>query len=67
MNNTPTNLERKVMELTCEQLTNKEIADRLGLGLRTIEKYKENILIKFDLRNNVGIAMYAVQNGIYQF
>lgn len=66
MNNTPTNLERKVMELTCEQLTNKEIANVLGIAKRTVERHKENIMFKFSLKNNVGIAVYSIKNGYYK-
>ncbi len=66
MTQSPTNLERKIMILVCEELTNKEIANKLNRSERTISKYKENIFHKFDLKNSVGIAVYSIKNKIYE-
>lgn len=54
--------ELEVLELLCQQLTTKEIADRLFISPKTIEMHKGNLLVKTGVRNSVGLIMYAVQN-----
>ena len=54
--------ELEVLELLCQQLTTKEIADRLFISPKTIEMHKSNLFIKTGVRNSVGLIMYAVQN-----
>jgi DNA-binding NarL/FixJ family response regulator len=60
-----TERETDVIRLICEQLANKEIADRLHLSIRTIEGYREKIQEKMDVRNTAGIVVYAIREGIY--
>ena len=57
--------EIDVILLICEELTNKEIADRLSLSIRTIEGYRDKIQEKIGARNSAGIVIYAIRNGIY--
>ncbi|MES2285304.1 MAG: response regulator transcription factor [Bacteroidota bacterium] len=50
-----------VVNLICKEYTNKEIADKLCLSPRTIDSYRENILLKTGAKNTAGIVMYAVK------
>lgn len=59
--------EIEVILLICEQLTNKEIAQRLNLSIRTIEGYRDRIQEKIGARNAAGVVVYAIKNNIYQF
>ena len=59
-----TDREIEIMNLMCEQLTIKEIADQLGLSPRTIETYRVALQEKTASRNSIGIVLYAIQNGI---
>lgn len=54
--------ELEVLELLCEQLTSKEIAERLFVSAKTIEMHKSNLLLKTGVKNSVGLIIYAVQN-----
>lgn len=58
--------EIDVMRLVCEELSNKEIADRLNLSVRTIEGYRDKIQEKIQARNAAGIVIYAIRNQIYK-
>jgi len=58
--------EIDVMLLICEQLTNKEIAQKLNLSTRTIEGYRDRIQEKIGAKNSAGIVIYAIKNNIYQ-
>jgi DNA-binding NarL/FixJ family response regulator len=57
--------EIQIIKLICKQCSNKEIAAKLKLSIRTIEGYREEILKKMKVKNSVGIALFAVRNKIY--
>jgi DNA-binding NarL/FixJ family response regulator len=59
-----TERETQIIQLICEEFTNKEIADKLCLSVRTIDGHREQILQKINARNTVGIVMYAMKNGL---
>ena len=56
--------EISIIRLICHQLTTKEISNRLNICSRTVEDYSRNIKEKINAKNLVGIALYAVKNGI---
>jgi DNA-binding NarL/FixJ family response regulator len=56
--------EIEVLKLLCQQLTTREIADRMSVSVKTVETHKANLLVKTALRNSVGLVVYAIQNGI---
>lgn len=60
-----TQKEIDVIQCICQEMTNKEIADRMSLSIRTIEGYREKIQEKIGARNSAGIVVYAVRNKIY--
>ncbi|PSQ95854.1 MAG: DNA-binding response regulator [Bacteroidetes bacterium SW_9_63_38] len=64
--NTLTDREREVLQLTAEGNTSREIGDRLGISHRTVEKHRENIQAKLELRNIVEMAAYAHQRGLLE-
>lgn len=61
---TPTEL--KVIQLVCEQNTTEEIAKNLGIGRRTVEEHRSNIIKKMKVRNSVGILFFAIKNGLFK-
>ncbi|MDA3865985.1 MAG: response regulator transcription factor [Salinivirgaceae bacterium] len=58
--------EEEIVFLICKGLSNQEIADKLYLSKRTVDKHRENILHKTQSKNTAGIVMYAVKNGIVE-
>ena len=58
--------EKQIISLICEECTNKEMADRLFLSVRTIETHREHILQKMDVKNTAGIVIYAVKHALYK-
>jgi two-component system, NarL family, response regulator NreC len=56
--------EREVLALVAEGLPNKQIADRLSLSVRTVEKHRERIMAKLDAHSVVDLVRYAITQGI---
>lgn len=61
-----TQKEITVIQMICQEYSNKEIADKLNLSKRTVEGYREKILEKIHAKNTAGIVVYAMKNKIYQ-
>ena len=61
-----TDREIEILVHICKGLSNKEIADTLFLSKRTVDKHRENILMKTGAKNTAGLVMYAIQSGIIE-
>jgi two-component system nitrate/nitrite response regulator NarL len=67
LNETSTELsdiEKEVVRLIVQELSNKEIADKLFLSLRTVEKYRLKIMEKLNIHNAIGLTKFAIKNGL---
>lgn len=56
--------EEEVLYGICQGQSNQEIADALNLSKRTVDKHRENLLLKTGSRNTAGLVMYAIRHGI---
>ncbi len=54
--------ELEVLEMLCQQLTTKEIGDKMYISPKTVEAHKSNLLVKTGVKNSVGLIIYAIQN-----
>jgi DNA-binding NarL/FixJ family response regulator len=61
-----TERELEVLLLICKGLTNNEIADKLVLSKRTVDKHRENLLLKTQSKNTANLVIYAIKNGFLQ-
>ena len=61
-----TNREIEVLKLIVNGETNKQIADKLFISLRTAEKHKSNILNKLEMNSVVDLVKYAIKNKIVE-
>jgi len=59
-----TEKEKIIIKLICDELTSSEIASRLFVSVRTIETITHNIFSKLEVKNRVGVALFAIRNGI---
>lgn len=57
-----TQTERRVLALIAEYLTSKEIADRLGVSVRTIENHRNNICAKVRVHGSHALIKFALQH-----
>ncbi len=58
--------EIEIMKLWGNSLTNKEIADKLFLSVRTVETHKNHIMQKLNLRTSVDLVKFAIRNNIIE-
>ncbi len=61
---TLTTREREVLVQIAEGLSNKEIANHLGVGVRTVETHRERIMRKLDIHSVAGLTKYAISKGL---
>lgn len=54
--------EKIVLTHICNGFTNKEISEKIFLSIKSIEKYRTNLLQKTQTRNSAHLVMFAMQN-----
>jgi two-component system, NarL family, nitrate/nitrite response regulator NarL len=59
-----TSREREVLVEIAEGKSNKEIADDLHIGVRTIETHRERIMRRLNIHSVAGLTKYAIANGL---
>ncbi|MEO9572170.1 MAG: response regulator transcription factor [Polaribacter sp.] len=59
-----TEREKDVLKLITKEYSTIEMADLMNLSVNTIETYRKSLLKKLNVKNAVGLAMYAVKNKI---
>jgi DNA-binding NarL/FixJ family response regulator len=57
--------EMEIIHLICQEFTNKEIGERLFLSVRTVEGYRQKIQEKMQVKNSVGLVVYAIQHNLF--
>jgi len=58
-----TTREREVLKLISEGLSNKDIADRLFVSVRTVEHHRANIMRKLHIKSTASLVKYAIRKG----
>ena len=59
-----TQREKDVLDGICQELTTKEIADKLFLSPRTVDGYRNNLMEKIGAKNTAGLVVFAAKNGL---
>lgn len=54
--------ELEILYHVCLGLSNQEIADKLFISKRTVDKHRANLLSKTGCRNTAALVMYAIRN-----
>ncbi|WP_298739190.1 response regulator transcription factor [uncultured Chitinophaga sp.] len=58
--------EIEFLKLACTEMTYKEIADVMHLSPRTIDGYREALFEKLNVKNRVGLVLFAIRHNIIQ-
>jgi len=57
-----TRREKEIITLFALGMSNKEIADKLFISIRTVESHKNNIMNKLELKSTVDLVKFALKN-----
>ena len=58
--------EREVLQLVAAGKTTKEVAELLGISVKTAESHRTHIMQKLDTSNTAGVVRYAIRQGLIQ-
>ncbi|MBV8251190.1 MAG: response regulator transcription factor [Chitinophaga sp.] len=58
--------ELEVLKLICNEQTTQEISEQIFLSPRTVEGIRQKLLEKLNVKNSVGIVLYAFRNGLIE-
>ncbi len=61
-----TDREIEILFLICKGLSNHEIANKFFLSKRTVDKHRENLLLKTGSKNTASLVIYAIKNDIIE-
>lgn len=56
--------EQEVLVQIAEGLTNPEIADKLVISVKTVDRHRENIMRKLNLHSRIELVKYAIRHGL---
>jgi len=61
-----TEREIEILYNICKGFSNQEIADKLIISKRTVDKHRENLLLKTESKNTAGLVIFAIKKGLFE-
>ncbi len=61
-----TERELEVLTLVAEGLTNRQIAAKLMISVKTVQSHRTNIMEKLDLHDRTDLVKYAIRRGLIE-
>lgn len=61
-----TQREIEILKLAASGISNKDIADKLFISIKTVDAHKNHIMQKLKLKNTAEMVLYAVKNKIIE-
>lgn len=58
--------EKEILLLICKGLSNHEIANKLFISKRTVDKHRANILAKTSCKNTANLVVYSIKNNLVE-
>ena len=59
-----TEIDIRFLQLSCSEMTYKEIAQEMKLNPRGVDNLRDNLFTKLEIKSRVGLAMYAIRHGL---
>lgn len=59
--------EKEILKLLAEGLSNKEVAVKLNISVKTADVHKSNLMRKLNIHDRSSLIKYAVRNKLVQF
>lgn len=61
-----TSRETEVLQLVAEGSANKQVAARLGISIKTVEKHRQHLMDKLKIHDTAGLTRYAISAGVIE-
>jgi len=61
-----TDREQEVLRWIADGSTNQEIADKLTISVKTVERHRANIMAKLNLHSRTELVKYAIRKGLIE-
>ena len=59
-----TQREKEILGLIAQGFSNKQIAEKLFVAVKTIDSHRTNLMNKLDIHNVAGLTRFAIQNNL---
>jgi two-component system response regulator NreC len=56
--------EREVLQLIAQGLSNRQIAEKLHISVKTVETHRGNMMNKLDVHDRAGLVKFAMDSGM---
>ena len=57
--------EREVLQLLLDESSNRQIGKALDISIRTVETHRKNIMLKLNVKNNIGLIKKALSYQLF--
>ena len=57
--------EREILQLLLDQENNRQIGKTLNISIRTVETHRRNIMLKLDVKNNIGLIKKVLRYQLF--
>jgi DNA-binding NarL/FixJ family response regulator len=54
------------LQLSCTEMTYKEIAEKMGISPRTVDGYRDHLLKKLNVQSRIGLVIFAIKYGLFK-
>jgi DNA-binding NarL/FixJ family response regulator len=56
--------ERQVLQLIAEGQGTKQVAETLGVSVKTVQSHRSRLMQKLNIRETAGLVRYAIRQGM---
>lgn len=56
--------EQEILNYLCKGFSANEIAEKLFISPRTVEKYRSDLLLRTESANSISLVVFAIKNGL---
>ena len=57
--------EREILQLLLDEENNRQIGKTLNISIRTVETHRRNIMLKLDVKNNIGLIKKVLRYQLF--
>ena len=58
--------DKTFLKLICTELTYKEIAEQMHVAAKTVDGYRDQLFVKLNDKNRIGLVLFAIKHKLYE-